>query len=117
MKIDWRGNSGYLFPDPGKVKSAVCGVCNSKMKAKRNVLGPTSWAGSMAGINRRHDSFFCPNYGELWHEEIYRLKLQVYVAEMNHSLDFKRIRRLALKEIRKILGRQVPRSLKTLYKK
>ena len=43
IKIDWHGNGGRCYPAPRKVKTAKCGVCNSQMNVKRNVLGTTSW--------------------------------------------------------------------------
>lgn len=111
IKIDWRGNGGYLFPDPGKLKSAICGVCNSKMKANRNVLGPISMAEALAGRKHRHDSFFCPNYTSEWHERIYHLKVNVYMAEINHlnNVDLKRLKRTTAKEIRQLLKNNATR--------
>jgi len=105
LKIDWYGNIGYCFPDPGKVKSVVCGVCNIEMGVKRNVLGPTCWAMAMAGRKRRHDSFRCPNYGEDWHFKIEKLKRNVYTAECNHlnAVDLEKLKRSTAREIRKIL--------------
>ncbi len=103
--IDWRGNSGYLFPDPDKLKSAVCGVCGSKMKVKRKVLGATSFAMAMAGRKRLHDSFMCKHYHEAWHDRIYQLKISVYNAECTHlnAVDLEKLKRSTAKEIRKLL--------------
>ncbi|MDE2001054.1 MAG: hypothetical protein KGI60_00625 [Patescibacteria group bacterium] len=109
MKIDWHGNVGYWFPDPGAVQSAVCGVCNSPMRVKRNVLGPTSWAMAMGGAKRLHDSFMCPHYQEAWHEQINRLKMDIYRAEVAKSPDLKKRKAKARKEIIKILKKHKPR--------
>lgn len=102
-RIDWHGNGGYLFPDSGKVEMARCGVCNSLMNVKRNVLGPTSLAEAMAQKKHEHDSFFCPNHGRDWHEKIRLLKVDVYMAEVDDEVNFKRKKKAVRKEIQRLL--------------
>lgn len=108
-RINWHGNDGCCFPNPGKIKRVRCGVCNSLMNVTRNVLGPTSLAEAMAQKKHEHDSFFCPNYKEDWHNKIRRLKSDVYMAEIKHVADFKRKKKAARKEIQKILKTHMAR--------
>ncbi|MBU6142009.1 hypothetical protein KGO95_02745 [Patescibacteria group bacterium] len=109
--IQWWGNSGYLFPDPGTIRKAYCGVCDTRMTVRRSVLGPTCFAMAMAGHKRRHDSFYCPNYGKDWHHRIDHLKMEVNREELNHgkTAKLKRIRRNAKKEILKLLKKHMAR--------
>ncbi len=102
-KINWLGNSGYCFPKPGTVKKVKCGVCGMNMDVERNVLGPTSFAGAMAGAKHRHDSFRCPFVETSWHQGIVNLKAEIYIAEMNKALDLKKRKKNAEKLILKTL--------------
>ena len=70
-------NQGRYTPDAGKVKTATCGICGDKMNVERDQLGPTSWAGAMAGAKRKHDSFTCPNLSKDWHVQIVRLLREI----------------------------------------
>lgn len=114
-KINWYGNDGRLFSEPGKIKTAKCGVCSAKMKVKRIQLGPTSFVGAIAGIKRVHDYFECPNAEKDWHELVYNLKMNVYVseiAELENRItkeDFQREKRSVAKKIRKILKKHAAR--------
>lgn len=114
-KIDWHGNYGYLFPEPGEIKTAECGICGVQMHVERNVLGPTSWAGAIAGKRRRHDFFKCPKAEERWHVLIHELKTEVYVSEIGVAeniitrADYWRKKRMAAKKIRAILKKHAAR--------
>lgn len=103
--IQWNGNSGYCFPDPGKVKKQSCGICGMQMTVRRNILGPTCLAMAMTGHKRRHDAFFCPNYGKGWHEMINRIKMDVLQQELSrsYSSNIKKLKRAAEKEIHRLL--------------
>ena len=105
LNIDWHGNVGRCCPAPGTVEMAKCGICGIEMNVERNVLGPTSWAESMAGRKHRHDSFRCPNLGKDWHRRIYRLKTDVYLEEIdsNDSIGYEQKKKVAEKEILKLL--------------
>lgn len=103
--IQWDRNSGYCFPDPGKVTKAFCGICDTRMTVRRNVLGPTCFAEAMAGHKHRHDSFYCPHYGKVWHTGIESLKNKVAHVMMNHvsSHEVKKLKRSVAREIRRLL--------------
>ncbi len=73
------------------------------MEVERNVLGSTSFAGAMGGIQHRHDRFTCPHIGTKWHKKIVAFKFQVYTAIINDAIDKNRIKRIAAKKIKKIL--------------
>ena len=77
-KIDGYGNRGRWSPEPGKAKTAYCGVCGKQMNVERNVLGATSWAESMGHGKHFHDSFTCPNLNKKWHEKIVNLKMEAH---------------------------------------
>lgn len=109
IKIDWLGNGGCCFPNPGTVKKVNCGVCGTQMNVKRNVLGSTSFASSMAGIKRRHDRFICPFLNEDWHRGILNLKAEIYIAEMNKDLDLKKKKKKAKKLILETLKKHAAR--------
>ena len=102
-KIYWHGNDGSSNPMPGTVETVDCGVCNIPMNVKRNVLGATSHIEVMAGRSHRHDHFFCSHIREGWHGMIYRLKLNVYTAEINKDVDYEEKKKAAEKEIMEIL--------------
>ena len=50
-----------------------CKVCGAECDVQRDVIGPTSWGGAMAGINRKHDVFTCPHSNKAWHMQALRL--------------------------------------------
>lgn len=102
-KINWLGNLGHCFPEPGKVKKIKCGVCGTQMNVERNVLGPTSWASAMAGFKYRHDRFWCPFVSQNWHQGITDLKSEIYFAEMHKAPDLKKKKKNAEKLILKTL--------------
>lgn len=114
-KINWYGNNGRLFFEPGKVKTARCGVCSAEMTVKRNQLGPTSFVGAMAGIKQRHDYFKCPNAEKDWHKLVYNLKTYVYfsaIAEWENRItkeDFQRKKQSVANKIRAILKKHAAR--------
>lgn len=104
--IDWYGNGGYCFPDPGTKESFKCGVCGTKMKVVgRNMFGPTSWAESLAKGKHLHDRFECPHLYKEWHRIIRQLKEDVYLAEIDDRGDKNEIKRDAKKKIIKILAK------------
>ena len=97
------GNSGYLTPDPGVVQQAWCDVCGAEMLVKRNVLGPTSFAGAMGGTKHLHDSFRCLHYEEDWHEHVVKM-----MSEARNTKS-RRIRAIIVQEIKEVLStRKVP---------
>lgn len=114
-KINWYGNDGRVFFEPGKIKTVKCGVCSAEMKVKRNMLGFTSFMGAMAEIKRRHDYFKCPNVEKDWHELISNLKMNVCVSEINEwenritKEDYQRKKRSTAKKIRAILKKHAAR--------
>lgn len=79
-KTTWN-NDGILFPDPGKLKEARCGVCSKKMNVERNVVGPTSFVAAMSGRKRVHDMFICPDYSALWHKHAADLKGEIRITK------------------------------------
>jgi len=106
VKIDWGGTFERRFTDPGKVKFAHCGICGSKMKVDRNVLGSSDVAMLLYGRKRRHDYFYCPNILEKWHKRIYALKVAVYYQELAgrpSRSDMKKFKEEVTKEILKLL--------------
>ena len=111
MKIDWLGNIGYCFPEPGTKDKINCGVCGVQMDVRRNVFGPTSWAMAVGGMKRLHDAFTCSRVGEDWHKRIYELKMDVYFAQLRgrSKIDCDKIKTAAAKEIRKILKKHAIR--------
>ena len=68
-------HKGYdsFYPEPGEVDSWQCRVCGSDAIVERNVSGPTSWAEAVSRAGHDHDRFTCPNVGQAWHEQAYRL--------------------------------------------
>ena len=91
MEINWYGNDGSCNPLPGVMATATCGVCGSPMNITRNILGPTGLAEAMSGNRHLHDRFTCPKKTENWHKEIYRLKVEVYHAEIDATAKFKKV--------------------------
>jgi hypothetical protein len=69
-----------FMPSPGTYGTMECGVCGETCDVKRDINGPTSWAGAMSGTPRDHDLFTCPNREKSWH--IHALNL---FKEMNSS--------------------------------
>ena len=102
-QIDWYGNDGRANYEPGIVKTVDCGVCNIQINVERNILGPTSFAEAMAGRSRRYDRFTCIHVKENWHKRIYRLKIDVYLAEIDGEDNRNEIKKAAEEEIIKLL--------------
>ena len=50
-----------------------CKVCGSECDVQRDVTGPMSWGGAMAGIHKKHDVFTCPHSYDAWHIQALRL--------------------------------------------
>ena len=104
-KIDWHGNSGYCFPDPGTEESVECGVCGAQMSVKRNVMSATGLAESLASSKHLHDQFTCSNVNENWHKRICRLKMDVYLEELDQDdpIGYEKTKEAAEKEILELL--------------
>lgn len=102
-QIDWYGNDGRRNPNPGTIETAECGVCGAQMNVKRDVLGPTGLAEAMRGEKHKHDSFVCPRIEEDWHKQIYRLKMEVYRAEIDDKHNKNKFKKAAEEKIIKLL--------------
>lgn len=103
MNIDWYGNYGRANPAPGKFKKIRCGLCGKNMKVTRNVLGSTSMAETIARKRHRYDAFHCPNIEEIWHRKIDKLKMDVYLAEIEDDPFFEDKKRAVEKEVIQLL--------------
>ena len=90
-----------LITEPGKHESMTCPVCNQDMEVKRNVKGPTSWAGAMMRTEHVHDTFTCKSAGKKWHKQVRELRIvmsstpsgklaAIYQEEINEILFSKR---------------------------
>jgi hypothetical protein len=79
--------------EPGEEASINCRVCGTECDVMRDVLGPTSWAGAMAGRKTLHDRFFCPWSGESWHKQAISL-----IQEMEKTSS-PRLRNLILADV------------------
>lgn len=105
-KYGWKGrenrNQGSFRPDPGTVKTARCGVCNSVMKVSRGEVGSRSYMGALAGRKSEHDHFQCPHLEESWHRQI--RGLQKMASDTPSSL----LANLAEDEIKYILKHKKP---------
>jgi len=64
----------FFSADPGKVEKCECRVCGETCDVKRNVMGATSMAESMAGMKHLHDNFLCPHADEDWHKQMRSLR-------------------------------------------
>lgn len=62
--------TGYdiFFAEPGTVSEKHCNVCGALCEARRDVMGPTSFASAMAKRHTLHDQFACPHGGQAWHD-------------------------------------------------
>ena len=58
----------YFTPDAGTIKMMTCKVCGMVCDVERGVVGPRSFAGAMAGIKTKHDSFSCSHSEKEWHK-------------------------------------------------
>lgn len=95
-------NDGLYFGDPGTDPDECCGVCGTKCTVERNVNGPTSWAGAMAGHKRLHDVFRCPHHNSEWHRLAYRLAKE-YVNTVS-----KRLRALIEADLDELVAENLP---------
>lgn len=96
---------GYYTPDCGEVpkgEKVCCGVCNDKMKVKRNCYGPRGFASAMAGSKHHYDSFTCPNYKEKWHEQVVKLRREA------RSTSSAKLAQMFLEEVDDILKNRKP---------
>ena len=66
-----------IMTAPGEHESMLCPICNKKMKVKRNVNGPTSWAASIMKKDRLHDVFTCKHAEKDWHKQVRQLKQEI----------------------------------------
>ena len=107
----WYGTGSQYFSKPGTEKVATCGICNAKMKVRRNVLVSTCLAEALAGRKHRSDHFSCPRQNESWHERIYCLKTDVYKEARDHrdSIGLEKMKKAAKKEILKLLKKHAAR--------
>lgn len=103
IKIDWYGNDGRSHPAPGTVDSVECGVCGTNMNVTRNVIGSTSYAETISGGKHRYDNFECPQRGKIWHRQIYKLKSDVYLAEIDDDPFYEEKRAATKKKILRLL--------------
>lgn len=98
-------NDGLSFGDPGAGPDGEqrwCGVCGTECVIQRNVNGPTSWAGAMAGHKRLHDVFQCPHYGSEWHNLSLRL-----IHEMRDTAS-ERLRALIEADLDELVAENLP---------
>lgn len=107
--IDWHGNRGYAFPAPGTREAIKCGACNVDMKVKRNAIGPTSFAESVSNGFHMHDYFTCPNLEKIWHKQICKLKIDIYLTKINRDPFYDEKKLKARKKITKLLERHLAR--------
>ena len=95
-----------IFSEPGKHKSMTCPVCNEEMEVKRDVKGPTSWAGAVMKTEHVHDAFTCKHAGKKWHKQVRKLReailatpsaklAEIYQSEIEQIL----VRKRATKEV------------------
>lgn len=66
-----------VITEPGERESMTCPVCNEEMEVKRNVTGPTSWAGAIMRKEHLHDTFTCNNAGKKWHKQVRKLREEI----------------------------------------
>lgn len=102
-EINWYGNDGRTYPDPGTVDRMECGVCDTSMDVERNVFRATTFAEHMGHARHLHDCFTCPNRKADWHQQIFALKMDVYAAEIQNALDYEERKQFAEKEILELL--------------
>jgi hypothetical protein len=90
-----------LITEPGEHESMTCPVCNQEMEVKRNVNGPTSWAGAIMRTEHLHDTFTCKSAGKKWHKQVRHLReaiistpsgklASIFQEEINEILHSKR---------------------------
>ena len=58
-----------LGPNGEHLETAFCRVCDAQCDVQRDLVGPTSWAGSIAGCKTKHDAFTCPHSDKPWHNQ------------------------------------------------
>jgi len=86
----------YFTSIPDGADQMECRVCGAVCDVTRGVVGPTSFAGAMAGCKTKHDSFKCPNADLPWHKQA----LDIFVLiEKNPSPSLKKIMQGDLKTI------------------
>jgi len=69
-KLHYKGWDA-IFPNVGELDSWDCRVCGTACVVCRNIVGQTNPYGSH---DRPHDSFCCPNAGEVWHTQVLRIR-------------------------------------------
>jgi hypothetical protein len=83
-------------PEDQHLDSCDCRVCDTRCNVQRDVVGPMSWAGSIAGCKTKHDMFTCPHSNEQWHDHALSL---LKAAEGMPSPTIEKIMRKDLKAI------------------
>ena len=97
--IDWYGNDGRAFLDPGTAEIVVCGVCGTEMRVERNKFAAASFAEAAAGRKRYSDHFTCPRIEEDWHKKVVFLKIKILFGGMRSAE-----KRAARREVAEILA-------------
>lgn len=91
----------HAFFEPGEVASLECGVCQSAMEVRRNVLGPRTVTEAMSKCKVLHDAFFCPYRAAAWHLQAAKL------LEHAESTPSARLDKMYREEADKIVRRRV----------
>lgn len=87
-------------PDTSPMDQIVyCGVCGDKTVVRRGVKGPRSYAAALGRLPSTYDEYTCPNYLDLWHQQVIALRVQ--------------LQREASNVIRKILQDEISQILET----
>ncbi len=84
-----------IMPDPGEVESWDCRICGDACDVRRGVVARTS---SISPRERAHDSFTCPNAGELWHDQALKIRQAI------EGMPSPSVRALMEADVAKLLG-------------
>jgi len=92
------GIDAFHIVPPGSKKTMSCRACGDEMEVHRNVKGPTCFGEAMSGNKTLHDSFWCPNAGKDWHNQVIALKEEI---EKTASTKVAKLLQAELKQVRK----------------